>query len=177
METSSDYSIILNALKEAGIKEEKLDKATSGSFLPEGENEFVGWSVKGESPFTHAVLHTKQGGVIAVSSLLASAHFGEAETAIFTKGTRQGAPSEGKYFLSGTRVNPLLPADQAKCIEMLMGKTITHSVTAAYILPFVGTSEKPDFASSEQEAKSRLALKTFFKIAFKDEPKGRAAKK
>ena len=162
MEKSELYKKIISACQEAGIDERKTVKAVTLSYLPEGENVVNDWeAVKGEFP--HLRIKTDKGGVLTLPNLTNSAHFGSKETAVFKQSEKVGK-SKGKFFLTGQRVNPQLPADQAAAIELLMGKTITGESVTGLVLPFKGTKEKPDYASSVDEARGRLTTKDFWKI-------------
>ena len=162
MEKSELYKQILAACETAGISKSKTVNAVTLSFLPEGENKVVDWeAVSGDFP--HLRIKTDRGGMLTLPNLTNSAHFGPKESAIFKQSEKAGK-SKGKFFLSGQRVNPQLPADQAAAIELLMGKTISGERVSGLVLPFKGTKEKPDYAASIEEAKNRLTSKDFWKI-------------
>lgn len=163
METTSKYEDILKAAQKAAIKDTKLDKAVTTSWMPSGENVIAGWDIAGNgTEFAHLRLMTDRGGIVTVSNLVGSAHLGE-EAPKFTKSTKEGK-SKNMLFLKGQRINPTLPSDQAKVIAELMGKTVTHSITTGLIMPFRGTAENPDYTSDETEALKRLTPKDFYKI-------------
>lgn len=163
MENLTSYEAILEAAQNAGIKDTKLEKAVTTSYLPEGENKVVSAEVV-EGEFAHIRLHTDKGGLVTLSNLLGSAHFGPKPKAEFKKSEKEGL-AFGKLFLKGQRVNGGLPANQARAAADLIGKKIKGSIVSGLVLPYKTDKDgNPIYASTEAEARERLVSKDFYKI-------------
>jgi len=76
--------------------------------------------------------------------------------------------SFGKHFLSGTKVNPQLPNDQAKCAIDLLNKKFTAEKIEAFILPYEAVNDVPVFCTTQKEVQDKAVRKTFYKIAVID---------
>jgi hypothetical protein len=161
----SSYDELLEAAKEAGIKETKLDGAIESYSLTEGDVEFASIElVAGDA--AHIRMKTTAGELVSTSNLISPAAFVDNKSEV--KGTQQlNNPDKASYkmwFVSGTRLNGGLANDQAKLAMFLKGKKFKVEKIDGFVVPYVEKDGKADFAKTEKELQTRAVRKTFHKL-------------
>ena len=169
----SDYSALLEAAKSVGIKSQKLDEAVESYALPTGGKPFTFAKIElvDDGQMSHIRLVTDSGEKISIGKLLASPSFVEDAKDVKTvqQTTNKDKASFLKWFLSGERVNPSLPSNQAKCAMVLLNTKYTAELVEGFILPYdtVKTGSKkgnPLFCEKSEDVANRVVRKGFYRL-------------
>ena len=133
-------------LKEMGIRDTRLDKAISASYLPDGKQvKFVDIEISNpETEQAAILLITADGDKVSVSRLQRAGFMGEPTDADILKSNRTG----NFYLRSNFTPNPSLSGNQAAVVKRLVGntfKTKKHTMKVAAFNPD-GYTEKGSVA-------------------------------
>jgi len=165
-EKTTDIAKILEIAKANGIKETRLDKAATSSFLPE-KGKFVSWAIEGEAEAEingkkvdtrHIRLITDGGHSISVSSLQGAGFDG---VPVLEEGKDiRYSEKAGYYLRRNCTVNEDLQGNQAAVVAKLVGKTFQTEKKELQVSTFV---EGGCQSIEDVEVKP----KTFYKITVK----------
>ena len=160
IKTFATYEDMLAAAKAAGIKDAKLDEAIDASNVPsDGTIEEIQLIENGAMSHIRARFNDRS--TCSHSRLRGQAFFGDKKDVQFSKGTKP--ETANCLFLKTQILNPNLPADGARLIE-LRGKKITAEKRTGYILPYREKDGKPEWYTTEAEAKKALVARDFWAI-------------
>jgi hypothetical protein len=164
IETLETYDELMNAAKEAGIKDSKLDEAVELYLLPK-TGKFKKLVLKqGENAdgvnMSHFAITTTTGEIISMSALQRFGFFGAKEKAIENLKVKQGGANNGTFTLRGvTCKNPKLTGNQVKIGLALEGKTFKATPFDGWLLDY----NKDGYATAE-DAEESLLQKTFYQV-------------
>jgi len=163
----TDYVALLEAAKSAGIKSQKLDEAVESYSLPTDKPfTFAKVELVEDGSMSHIRLITDTDEKISVGKLLASPSLAETKTDIKAIQQTANADKESykKWFMSGNRINPALPSNQAKCATNLLGKTYRAELVEGFTLPFESKDGKAIFCATEKQVQDKAIRKGFYRL-------------
>ena len=173
METKkfNNYDELLAEAKKVGIRDTKLDLAIEAHSLPEQGQFSDSVELIENGTLSHIRIICTDGSVMGIGRLTSAPALVASKDLIPTtqqmRDTKKA--SYKKYFISGQRVNPHLPADQAKCAIKLMGKKFKAEKVDGFVLPYLADANaQPDFCNTAEELKARAVRRTFYKVTLID---------
>lgn len=170
-----DYASLLQAAKDAGVKETRLDKAVDSHSLPES-GQFSEEITIVDGEMAHMRMNCVSGHICSIGRIRPTAAFVQVDS-LEKLETVLGSKEEtkGNVFLKTSLLNSQLPADQARCAMLLAGKYFRTKVQKGYVTPLkMGADKKPIFAKNTPTGilalKNSAVLKDFWSIEISDIP-------
>ena len=158
-----EYKELLNALKQQGISESRLDKAMDSASVPE-RGQIIGWEVKNPNKKSAYVsLKFSDGAMCSYSRFRGQGHFGSEEQ-LFVPGKKP--ETKNGLFLRTVVLNPHIPADQARGILALMGKEFTSEKIVGKVQNGFTEDGELVLATTKAAAAKQVVAKDFWKVTF-----------
>ena len=158
-----EYKELVDALKQQGISESRLDKAMDSANVPE-RGTIVGWEVRNPNQKSaYVALKFNDGSQCSYSRFRGQAHF-EADAPTFSLGKK---PETKKGLFLKTRVlNPQIPADQARGIIALINKPFSAEKISGKVQAGFNEAGELQLATTETAAAKQIVVKDFWRVTF-----------